>query len=294
MIAIGRAINNFYLGRKDEESANEYICWTEKEKEEIQKEIGLTEENKFHSNHSSVVYIKDGNSYTIHDIKKLVVFQDIEKYLVLPPGKRVMAPPLLVYAWAKVRGSFRNDNLNDWENNMVTASYLYHKHVKNLSDKLIFRVKLWVSHLTYIGAMAFGAHFKEHTFKEYGHFTEASLFDLFKYEGHKSLYEKCLIMTYTRSKELSMPYFESLDKDQQLGLVMERLYVDCANEFILDELFYTSKEEVPTIELFKTVIMYRCSQNGLSWFRDYLIHNYNEIMSDFDERFVDELYEAVK
>jgi len=294
MIAIGSAVNNFYLGRKDDNSANEYICWDEEEKKEIEAEIGLTIEDKCHSNHSSVVYVKNGINYTIHDIKKLAVFQDIEKYLFLPKYKRVMAPPLLVYAWTKTRASFRNDNLADWENNIVTASFLYHKYLKKISEKLKFRIRVWSSHLTYFGAMAYGAHFKEHTYKEYTEFTEASLFDLFRYDNHQSLYEKCLITTFTRTRVLSSSYFDALSKNQKLGLVMERLYVDCANEFLLEELLYTGKEGIPTIDLFKTAIMYRCSQNGLNWFREYLIHNYNDIMSEFDAKFVEELYEAVR
>jgi len=294
MIAIGSAVNNFYLGRKDDNSANEYICWDEEEKKEIEAEIGLTKKDERHSNHSSVVYVKDSIHYTIHDIKKLAVFQDIEKYLFLPKYKRIMAPPLLVYAWTKTRAAFRNDNLADWENNIVTASFLYHKYMKKISEKLKFRARIWSSHLTYFGAMAFGAHFKEHTFKEYTEYTEHSLFDLFRYNGHFSLYEKCLITTFTRSRVLSSAFFDTLSKEDQLGLVMERLYVDCSNEFIIEELLYEAKEQIPTIDLFKTVIMYRCSQNSLSWFRDYLIHNYNDIMSEFDEKFVGELYEAVK
>lgn len=294
MIAIGSAVNNFYLGKKDDNSANEYICWDEEEKKEIEAEIGLTKENERHSNHSSVVYVKDSIHYTIHDIKKLAVFQDIEKYLFLPKHKRMMAPPLLVYAWTKTRASFRNDNLADWENNIVTASFLYHRYMKKISEKLKFRARIWSSHLTYFGAMAFGAHFKEHTFKEYTEYTERSLFDLFRYNGHSSLYEKCLITTFTRTRVLSSSYFDALSKEDQLGLVMERLYVDCSNEFIIEELLYETKDTTPTIDLFKKVIMYRCSQNGLSWFREYLIHNYNDIMSEFDAKFVGELYEAVK
>ena len=75
---------------------------------------------------------------------------------------------------------------------------------------------------------------------------------------------------------------------------MERLYTDCSNEFILDELLYNEISGLSTEVLFKTSIMQRCSQSIYPWLTDFISENYNEIMTEFDPHFVDSLFDAIK
>jgi len=295
MIAIGTAVNNFYLGKtKLDSDTMEFICWTDEEINELKEEYSLKQEQICHKNQSSITYKVGTKYFTIHDIKPLPVFRYFETHLFMPSKGRRIAPPLLTYAWNKARATFINSDLNNWESYITTHSFLYNKFIKTAPKYYKTQLKTWANSLTFFGAMGHGANYSQYKFSTYDYYTEESLLNLFAYSDLGSIYNNISLSLPSGEKKLSKHLFDRLDHEKQLGLVMERLYTDCANEFILEELLYNEITGLSTEVLFKTSVMQRCSQSTYPWLTDFITENYIEIMEEFDPNFVDSLFNAIK
>jgi len=295
MIAIGNAANNFYLGKVDKDPAHlEFLCWEDSEVEELIKEFKVGETLAKFTNNVSKTYLLTDKYLTIHNVAKMPFFKTISRSLITTANSRRIASPMLTYSWCKVKSSFLCDNIDNWEQDVLTCATLYKKYFSNLDSSMTFRLSTWKNSLIFFGAMGFGSSYEHYSFKPYTDYDENTLLDLFKHDDLGSIYKNTLLAISGGKFQLSKALFDRLPANKKLGLVMERLYTDCTNEFILDELLYRNVTELSTLALFKTTVMNRCSLSEFPWLTYYIIHNYPVIMKEFDPHFVDELFEAIR
>ena len=292
MLVLGRAANNYYMGINNDESPNEYLCWNKEEQNTLIKELKLKDEDICFRNEVSTVYERNGSKFTIHDAEVLPVFKSIGRYIPIIDGKYEMAPLLVVAAWAKAIALFRQEDINNWHNFANTYSYLY-PTIEKLDSKWRKRLRVWTSHLTFIGALSYNHDFMPYKYKDYNYFTEDSLFKLYKSDGFYSYWKK---LTGGSSDKKSPNYtmFSKMSHQDRIDAVLERIYVDCTNEYLLEEILEGKSSEEATIDLFKKSIMNRCSQPNFPWLAEFIVENYKEIMEEFDPYFTDNLMDAIQ
>jgi hypothetical protein len=294
MIAIGNAVNKFYLDQDMQDTDNiEFICWTEKEIEKVQKEHKLKKSIICHSNTVTRVYKKHNRFISIHDATATPVFNLFKKHYPAIEFSNDIAPPTFTYAWAISHLDFIHNNIEDWVMHAKVANELYIKYYKEANPTFLMAARTLASHLTRFGALGYSSTFTPHKYKDYTDFSEESLFDLFKYNNQPSLFQKCSLETHTGKTVLSNAIFKRLPYKEQIGCVLERLYVDYANEFLINDYLYQEPDEMDILKLFNKCIMYNSTRKLTTWFQEFIIHNYNEIINAFDFNFIDELEDAI-
>ena len=294
MIIVGKAANNFHLGIEDDSIPNEFVCMTKEETDNITKKLKLKKEDICHNNFASDTYLSNGHYYTIHNVERMAAFNTITKHIFVDPYRTKVAPLSLVYAWARTRARFQSKDVSTWEQYITMYNYLYQNRFKELSKEFHKKSEAWSNHLVFFGAMGYRQEFNAYEFKEYGIFTEESLFALMSKNGVNSSFITCLLSISKGGTMLSKTMFSHSSASFKLEVVMERLYVDLANEFLLDEIVYKEIHKDETLTLFKKIIMRRCSQLEKPWFADYILENYSTIIKEFDPLVVDKLKDGIE
>lgn len=293
MMIVGRAANNIYLGLEDELPPNEFICWNNEEVKNIKEKLKVKEKDVCHTNNASVTYHTEGKYYTIHDATKVAVFESFKRH-AFTATKVTLAPLSFVYSWTRAKATYLSSNLEDWEDNIKTHSHIYETYMKDVPEKWHRRTDLWAKYLIFFGAMGYKQSYIPHQYKSYDLFTEDSLFDLFKFDRPSSLWQDSLLCLTSGKTQPSQSLWKCLSDENKLELIMERLYVDCANEFLIDELVEFDATTQDIVRLFKKAIMFRCSQPNNPWLTTYMLTHFKLIMSSFDEYFPDYLADAIQ
>jgi len=294
MIIIGRAANNHYMGIEDRLPPDEYICWDTEEKSKLIKKLNLKTVDICHKNSGSTTYKFNSGKLTIHLATDHPVFKELNRHIFRIKDKNIMSPLLFTYSWTRIKALFQSADINTWEENIKTHTYLYKKVIKNYPAKWLRLLDIWSSHLTFFGAMGYKQIYSEHSYKPYSTFTEKSLFSLFMHDGTTSAWADSILFTVDGPGKPSQSLFKRMEPKRKLAAIMERLYVDCTNEFILDELMFRDMSGLTIEQMFKNVVMWRASSARYPWIANYIITHYDDIMNEFDDYFVDQLEDAMK
>lgn len=293
MIIIGNTANHYHMGLADKLPPDEFVCWTNKEKLKLIKRLKLKGRNVCWTNKATTVYKKNDTYITVHEAEKFPVFESLKKFVFISDNKDIIAPMVFAYAWTKAKCTFLCSDLDIWEKNIITHTYLYKKYMQYYPKKLERRADTWAGHLTFFGAMGWKQDYREYQYREFDTYTEDSLLMLFRYNGTVSAWKESLLTESSGKQTPSRTRFKYMSDKERLGAIMERLYVDCTNEYVFPEMIYKEPSGLTTYDMFRHTVMNRCAQAASPWIGSYIITHYDEIMEEFDPLFVDQLADAV-
>lgn len=292
MLIVGNVANRHYNGGHDR-ALVEVLC-LENHMDKVKKALNILGPPMDKDTLSST-YLVAGTRYKIYNSSQLPVIAEIVNTHVDTPEVIRIASPLATFAWSLMMARYRHRYIRDWEENATVASLLYSKYMKYSSERSHRLAKVSAMMLTGCGAMSKGVMLKGHEYKAYIYYTRDSLLDL--YSGATgSKYDAMVLSDHENKRNrdtLSKTKFDSYPTDVKIEAIMERLYMDTANEFLLPDMLEKTNSEIAVKMQFKTSIMNLCSQSTNSWFTDYVICSYNRIMEEFDPNCASQLYDAM-
>lgn len=291
MLIIGNVANAHYINARNN-GLVEVLC-LEESLDVVKKALFLTDP-PIDKNSLSSTYLFAGTRYLIYNSSQMPIIKEILKTHCDVPERMKIVSPLITFAWTLMKSKYIHKFFSAWEENAIVCSTLYEKYMKHSSRKGLKIARTSSMMLTGCGALARGCEVKPYEYKAYTYFTRESLIDL--YGAAISKYKGLVISNYINARNrdiLAKVKFDNYTYDAKLEAVMERLYMDTANEFLLPDMMEKNNSDVSVLMQFKTSIMNLCSQTINPWFTDFIIYNYNVILEEFDPNCANILYDAI-
>lgn len=291
MLIIGDLATNFYYDIVNIPDID--IIHSNSNEELIKKHLEIKSE-PLYSYGALNTYTENNKIFNLYNSDKLLVLKSILKDNMADNDEIKIASPKVLFSWISMKTSYIHNNLKKWENNMLIYHYLYHKYFKNFSEKELVKLKYSITHINILGAMGFEMQHKSYQYIEFHTFTKDSLYDLFTIHP-KSLYKQILIKKHSIYGDLlSKRHWDKLIYSHKIDTVLERLYVDSSNEYLIPEIMYGQINSYSVLELIHKSIMNLCTGVNSVWLSKFVKENYCEILDNVDLLFADTLYSAIK
>lgn len=292
MLIVGNVANRHYLDSPSN-SLVEVLC-LEDNKDNVKRALGINS-TSIDTTMLSDTYLHRGTRYIIYKSSQVPVITELLLTHCDVPERITIASPLATFAWTLMKSKFLHKFINSWEENITVCSTLFNQYIKYSSHRAAQLARTTSLLLTGCGALSRGCKLKGYEYNGYNYFTRTSLFDLYG-SGINSKYEG---LALSRNKNgankdiLSKTHFENYSYESKIEAIMERLYVDTANEFLLPDMIEKVDSEIAVKVQFKTSIMNLCSQSSNPWFTEFVICNFNTIMEEFNPNCASILYDAL-
>ena len=102
----------------------------------------------------------------------------------------------------------------------------------------------------------------------------------------RSLYERCLMNKHSEEEMIAEYVFRNMSNEEKIGAILEKLYVETINEYIIPELEIYNRMPKDINNLFMNTYMNYCSGYYNFSMINYAIENYNEIMARYSEKII--------
>jgi hypothetical protein len=200
-----------------------------------------------------------------------------------------IATPSINYVFDRAKIYNINRNFQEWERRVKSFSFLDRKYIqpyRDIRDDNTLRVincrSLSLGSFIRSDSNIFNSPYKYKVFDKY---TRRSLLEIVTTKELNASNLKKII--FIESGLLLPTQWKNLNNEEKIEAVMERLYIDVINEFIIPYLedFKCSPNNLDVFENFKNCIMYMGSQKTEEWFYRFAVKNYEELLLRYNTGF---------
>lgn len=271
----------------------EIIYSTDGEKKQIIESLGIKQ--KYFYKNDSVEYYKKNKSipYTIklYDSRKCNLFRRILAFNRDEIGKIKRVDFITNFAFYKCKIRFRYNDHKKWEENLLK----YLNYVPRYSS--IPQESKNFFHRMYNGFIYYNVIQEDVIPIEYKYgknniYSDEALYYCFSIEP-ESVYKK-IEKDILTSKYIVKNWIE-LKPNQRINAILEKLYVDTAQEYIIPYIDKEHKIPQDDLEMFKKSIMNLYTNSHYpEWFKNFIVFNYNRIIEKYSVDFLSTLQLLIK
>lgn len=250
------------------------------------------------------IYSTPKGRFMFYDANRLPILNEIYNSS-FSHRQLTFAPPIYMYAWAtnKARLLHADTNLEEWERSVAIHNHLrmeyFGRHIVADYEKKLGRI---TADMVTMNFERPDYKPEGYVYKPFDVYRREDLFELFASEHReKSLYEGILIAPKANFRHMrdmaSYMKWCKYTHTEKLDAIVERLYVDVCNEFLIDEMTqgWTAKTFSFSLrEMVTLAFMYAITDVDHVWLSRFILENYEDIWKRIDLNALDLLYEATQ
>ena len=286
MLVIGDLNSNNLIHDNFKILNKEFICEDSNEIVNHVEKFKLKKQNIINANNYSISYKKRGTIYTFHDASNYLILESLCKLSANTKFKTKYASKLSEWAICKSRLKFVHDKVESWANRVETYLDL-NDELDKYSPDIKKKVNSMSIGLTASNIKTYGIKKSPYKFREFDTYTKNSLYELVS-KNSNSMYKKIVLNPHSnKSDDYAVDnLFNKLSYDQKINAFIEKIYVQMINEYVIPELEIYKRIPTNLFEIFIITFMNIASHYSSFTFINFGIHNYYNIIGNFDERMI--------
>ena len=254
-----------------------------------------------------------GDSFTsVYNTKKgKVILYNADKMPILRKiyessftrGNFKFAPLIYAYIWAKSKITYiHKHDIREWENTLLIYDHLNSNYFgDNISEEQKKEIENLYYQFNPVVATNNSLVVMPHKYKPFEMYSRKELLDLFTMYKKGSLYNELLVgspkSVFGITRDLcSRVIWEKFTHQEKIDAVIERIFADVANEFLIDDIFFNKTNSLiyGVTNMITMCFMYAISHTECKWMSNFILDNYIELWSNIDIKTLELLYEAVE